>query len=147
MAYTTYTEVQDDFKDITFTTTTNVKDTDVTQFIKEHDALINAKVGQVYVVPITTGDGLELLKLLSRSLTTARIKRLMEVKQEKSVDANQNVVSTLLTPKEVMKILDDISKKNMVLDGGVLLSSTGGFSNGNNNRGVKPVVRKDIKQW
>lgn len=147
MAYTTFAQVQEDFKDMAFTSTSNVRDTDVTQFIKEHDALINAKVGQVYVVPITTGEGLDLMSLLSRSLTAARIKRIMEVKQEKSIDANQNVVSTLLTPKEVMKILDDISKKNMVLDGGVLLSSTGGFSNGNNNRGVKPVVRKDIKQW
>lgn len=146
MAYTTNAEVAADFKDLPFTTTTNVKTADVDQFIVEADALINSYVGSAYVVPVTAGEGLQLLKLLSRSLVTGRIKKLMEVKQEKSVDANQSVMGVLLSPTQVMKILTDIQKQNTVLIGATALSGGGFFSN-NVANSVEPVLEKDTKQW
>lgn len=148
MAYCTYSEVEADFKDMTFTTTSNVKQADVTQFIAEADALINSYVGSVYQVPVTdSGEGLTLLKLLSRSLVTSRVKKIMEVKQEKSTDANQNVVSVLLSTDKVMKILKDIQDKNIVLDGATALVSGGGFYSANVANDVSPVMEKDTKQW
>ena len=148
MAYTTYSEVEADFKDTSFTTTTNVKAADVTQFIAEADALINSYVGSVYEVPVTTsGEGLTLLKLLSRSLVTSRVKKILEVKQEKSTDANQNIVSVLLSTERVMKILKDIQDKNLTLEGAVALVSGGGFYSKNVADDVSPVMEKDTKQW
>jgi len=93
------------------------------------------------------GDGLNLLKLLSRSITATRIKRILEVKQDKSQDANQNVVSVLLSMAQVMKILKDIQDKNIKLDGAVLLTSTGGFYSNNAANSVAPVMRKGTRQW
>lgn len=148
MAYATTALVEADFKDMTFTTTTNVKIADVDQFIVESDALINSYVGSVYVVPVvTSGAGLELLKLLSRSLTAARIKRLMEVKQDKGTDANQNILSVLLSPDKVMDILKDIQKQNIVLAGADLLVSGGGFYNKNVADDIETVAKKDERQW
>ncbi len=148
MAYATDAEIQADFKDLTFSTTTNVKTADVVQFIVEADALIDAYVGTVYTVPVTTaGAGLSLLKLLSRSLVAARIKRIMEVKQEKNADPSQNVVGVLLSPTAVMKILTDIQKQVIALAGAAALVSGGGFFSENVNCDVEPVIEKDTKQW
>lgn len=148
MAYTTYEEIQTDFKDLTFDASEgNVIQSDVTQFIVESDALINSYVGQTYNVPVTTGDGLNLLKLLSRSLVTARIKKLLEVKQEKSTDSNQNILSVLLTPTAVMKILENIRDKKVALDGATLNVATGSFYSSNVANDVTPTIKKDCKQW
>lgn len=147
MAYTTADEIQGDFKDITFTSETNITEDDVTQFIVESDALINAYVGNAYVVPVISGGGLGLLKLLSRSIVTARIKKVLEVKQEKATDANQNVVSVLLSVSKVMEILKDIQSGSLNLDGAVPLSANRGFYSKNAASGVEPRIKKDDKQW
>ena len=148
MAYTTYQEIQADFKDVTFTTTSNVKSPDVTQFIVESDSLIDAYIGTVYTVPVETGDSaLALLKLLSRSLVTARIKKIMEVKQDKSTDANQNVVGVLLSPTQVMNILKDLQKKIIKLDGALVLSTSGGFNSFNVTNSTEAVMKKSDQQW
>jgi len=148
MAYATYQEIQADFKDVTFTATTNVKPAEVTQFIVESDSLIDAYIGTVYTVPVESGDSaLALLKLLSRSLVTARVKKIMEVKQDKSTDANQNVVGVLLSPTQVMNILKDIQKKIIKLDGAVALSSSGGFNSFNVTNSTEAVIKKESQQW
>lgn len=147
MAYTTTTEIQADFKDTTFTTATNVKIADVDQFIVEADALINSQIGTVYVTPVAAGEGLQVLKLLSRSLVAARIKRIMEVKQEQNTDANQSVLGVLLSPSQVMTVLKSLQDKRSTLIGAELLTSTGGFFSKNVAEAVEPVMEKDTKQW
>ena len=148
MSYTTFSEVEGDFKDTEFTATSNVLDSDATQFIVEADALINAYVGTVYVAPVVTpGEGLNLLKLLSRSLVVNRIKRVLEVKQIKSEDANQNIVSVLLSVAQVMKILTDIQNKDLFLSGAVALIAGAGFYNNNVANSIEPVIKKDERQW
>lgn len=147
MAYTTSTEVQGDFKNITFGASDNVKATDVDGFITEADALIDSYVGTVYVVPVTAGGGLNLLKLLSRSLVVIRIKRLMKVKQEAAKDTNQNIIDTLLSTKDVMDILKNIQSKKATLEGATPLDSSGGFSSFNVKNSIEPVIKKDSRQW
>lgn len=148
MAYTTTAEIKGDFKTgQEFGSDTLVKGSDVDQFIVEADALINSYIGAGYTVPVTSGEGLAMLKLLSRSLVVARIKRIMEVKQEKNTDANQNVTGVLLAPSQVMKILSDIKNGEVVLIGAEKLSNGGGFYSANAAQGVEPVVKKDEKQW
>ncbi len=149
MSYCSPTEVQSDFKSIDFTVSgANVTTASVTQFIAEADALINSYVGKVYVTPVAqAGDGLTLLKLLSRSLTAGRIKRLMTVKVDKSTDANQDILGVLLSPTAVMKILTDIQTQQIALAGAQLLNAGGGFYSNNVSNAVAPVVTKDDKQW
>lgn len=148
MAYTTTVEVQGDFKDMVFNTKSLVTSNDVTQFIVEADALINSYVGTVYTVPVTAaGDGKNLLKFLSRSLVSARIKTILEVKQPTNTDANQNVVGVLFSPSKVMQVLKDIQTKNISLAGAESLVSGAGFYNNNVANGVEPTVLKGTKQW
>jgi hypothetical protein len=147
MAYATVAEIEADFKDVTFSTTTLVKTADVNQFIVEADALVNSYVAAKYETPVASGEGLQLLKLCTRSLVAARIKKILEVKQEKSVEANQNVVGVLLSPTQVMKILKDIQSGDAELIGADALVDNGGFYSQNYEDDVEPVVKKTEKQW
>lgn len=147
MAYATYLEIQSDFKDTEFSATTNVTIADVEGFVVEADALINSYVGSVYEVPVGSGDGLNLLKLLCRSLVAGRIKTILEVKQEQSKDANQSVRGVLLSVSQVMTILKDLQAKRLVLDGAESLASGGGFFSSNASNDIEPVMKKDTRQW
>ena len=147
MAYSSVTDIQQDFKQITFASGYNITDTQITEFIVESDALINSYVGSIYVVPVTAGDGLNLLKLMSRSLTVSRVKKIMAVKQAKSTDANQDVTDVLLTATAVMKMLRDIQSKVSILAGATLLDAQGGFYNNNVAKNVCPKIHKNHRQW
>lgn len=146
MAYSTFAEVAAEFKQQTFDATSNVTDTDVTNFIVEADALIDSYVGMKYSVPVTAGAGLNLLKMLSRNLVANRVKGILEVKQENARDANQNIRSGLSTP-EILKILTNIRDGNLSLEGATSLIVAGGFYSYNYANDVKPVFEKDTKQW
>lgn len=148
MAYATAAEIQTDFKNIDFSqSNASVVTATVTQFIAEADALINAYVGSRYAIPITAEGGLSLMKLLSRSLVVARIKALLEVKRATNTDGVQNVVTTFLTPTQVMKILADIRDDNLNVDGATQLVTNSGFYSQNVNDSVESVIKKDTKQW
>lgn len=150
MAYATYSDIEKDFKDLKFSSTSNVTINDVKQFIVEADALIDGYVGTVYSVPLSdSAGGYQLLKLLSRSLVAARVKKILEVVREQSggKDAVQSVIGVLLSPSKVMEILRDIQKKEIALAGATSLVSGGGFYSKNVSEDVQPTIEKDTKQW
>lgn len=147
MAYCTYQEVQSDFKSLDLTATSLVTITDVQGFITESDALINSYLGMRYKVPIISGPALDLLKLYSRSLTSLRIKRLLEVVQTVNTEANQVVKLTLLSEKDVIQNLKDIRDGKAILPGTPELTKAGGFNSFNTKNCIKPVFKKGEKQW
>ena len=148
MAYSTAAEIQQDFKNADFSTSTNVTTAAVTQFIVEADALIDHYVGQRYVVPVTaSASTLSLLKLFSRSLVADRVRAILEVKQATNVDGNQNPRRNLLTYVEVLAELKKIQKSDLELVGATALVSSGPFYSSNASLGVEPVAKKDVRQW
>lgn len=148
MPYSTKEEIESDFKNMDFTSTSNVTETDVDGFILEADALINSYVGMKYVIPVTAdATSLSLLKLFSRTLVADRIKKILEVKQETSKGANQDVRGAYST-KDVMAALEKIKKDQLMLPGAETLVGDGGtFYSSNYANSVCPVVEKDSKQW
>ena len=148
MAYTTYTEIQGDFKNLTFDATVgNIIQSEVTQFIVEADALINSYVGAKYSVPVAAGDGLNLLKMLSRTIVTLRIKAVIEVKQSSNTAANQNAVSTLMSMSQITKMLEQIKAGQVKLAGATPLVSGGGSYSSNYANDIQPTIKKDSKLW
>lgn len=147
MAYTTIANVQADFKDMTFSSTTNVTDADVTQFIVEADALINSYVGQVYQVPVTaSASSLALLSLFSRTLVADRIKKIIEVKQLTNNKFNLEGRGAYST-KDVMAQLSAIRDQDLNLDGATLLDAHDGFFSSNASAGIVPEITKSTKEW
>ncbi len=149
MAYTTYTEIQSDFKNITFLSLSgNVTQEDVTQFIVEADAMINSYVSAKYAVPVASGtDGYNFLKMLSRTIVTLRIRAILEVKQVSNSAANQNPVSTLMSMSQIQKNLEQIKGGQLKLVGVDPLLSGGGFYSSNVVNNIKPTIKKNTRVW
>lgn len=148
MSYCTFATVQDDFKTIAFTSTSLVKDSAVTQFIVEADALINSYVGQRWVTPITANaDSLALMSLFSRTLVAARIRGIMANVQVTNKDANQTVKSDAFGVKDVMQQLNNIKNGDQQLAGATLLLANGGFYSNNYANNVQPEMNKNRKLW
>lgn len=149
MAYTDFTEVQGDFKNLTFDASVgNITQAKVTQYIVEADAMIDSYVSSKYATPVTTsGSGLNLLKMLSRTIVTLRIKSILEVKQNTNVAANQNPVSTLMSMSQITKMLEGIKAGQIKLVGVAPLISGGGFYSNNYQNDIQPVIKKDCKIW
>lgn len=146
--YTTVEEVQADFKSITFDKTTLVSIDDVEQFIVEADALINSFVGKKYQTPVTAdSSSTTLLKLFSRTIVRDRIKELLQVKQTGgNTSANQDVRGAYGT-RDVMAQLRAIQKSELELSGATPLVTHGAFSSFNVAHGVKPIFKKNQRQW
>jgi len=148
MAYASVEDVQGEFKGISFTGTSNVTEDTVTAQIDQADALINSYLGMRYSVPVTAdASTLALLKMFSSVLVAARIKGILEVKQETNKDANQNV-RTGMSTKDVITQLQAIRDGQIVLSGATTLIAAGGaFYSRNQVASEEPVMRKDCKQW
>lgn len=150
MAYTTKTEIESEFKNIDFGTTTNITENDVVAFIAEADALIDTHVGARYAVPITASSpiALNLMKLCSRTLVAARVRAIMAVKQASNQDANHEGRGAIgFNTSDVMKLLQAIRDGKQTLADATPAEAGGGFSSYNQANGVKAKVRKDEKQW
>jgi hypothetical protein len=147
MGYASTSEVQSDFKNTEFTTTSNVTIADVEGMIIEADALIDSYLGQKFVVPITGGaQALALVKLFSRTLVADRIKGILEVKQATSKDAIQNVRSGLSTA-DVLKLLAQIRDDKMTLAGAEEQLINGGLYSFNSANNITPIFKKEERQW
>lgn len=130
MAYCLAADVQEDFPGTTFTTTSKVTLASLGNHITDADALINSYLAGRYEVPIVAVAALPVLKLISRSLVSDKVKGLLEIKQATNQGANQNVRSGLGT-REVMKLLEDLRDGRSQLTDATLALAGGGISSFN----------------
>lgn len=146
MAYSDVADVESEFKDLSFTTSTNVTSDDVDQFIIEADALIDSFLVKRYVTPVTSGTvSLELLKLYSRSIVADRVRGILANKQASNTSANQEVrqgLSRSAVIKELMGLRDGLTSLP-----DATRNTTSAFYSKNYTNSVAPIVEKDTKQW
>lgn len=152
MGYCVYTDVQADFKNITFgsiddVTPTMVTQEAVTQFITEASALIDSYVGSRYVTPITGTKSLALMSLFCRTLVADRVRGILANKQQTNTDANQQVKSSGFGVRDVMKSLQDIKDGVSTLTDATLAISGSAFYSQNNQSGINPRFQKNRRQW
>lgn len=146
MAYAGTTDVQSEFKKINFADTDAVVSTsEVTEFIAQEEAALNAEVGTVYVVPITDSGGISLMKRMSVFMVKARVLDLLYVKtgNEKTDQGSGGEAY-----REIVRdMLDRIRKKELILSGAILAGSTGGVSSYSSAHCIDQVFKKDEQQW
>lgn len=148
MAYSTVAEVEKEFKSIDFGATDSLMpEATVEQFILEADALINSFVGQRYETPVTSGEGLQLLKMYSRTLVAERIKGIWETKNQVNSRADQNTRSSTLSKTDILNLLKSIAKGELALEGATKNVNGGVFSSYTYDNGILPVFKKEEKQW
>lgn len=148
MAYSSNTEVSSEFKKIDFAATNALVTTaDVDGFIIEADALINSYVGQKYETPLTSGEGLSLLKMFSRLLVAERVRKILEVKDPKAAEGAQNPRGVVLSTKDIMNALKAIADGSMALLGATPLVTGGAFYSPNVADGDKFEFEKSKDNW
>jgi len=110
MAYTTKALVQSMFRNLAVEATgTVVIDSEMTQFIEDADAEIDAKLGQYYVTPITGTESLKIVGVISRYKAAHVIKTILEVNEQRSDNETQDVQTNL--DIKANRLLADLLKR------------------------------------
>jgi phage gp36-like protein len=146
MAYCTYDNIQSEFKDVTFsTTTTAVTQTEVTAFISEVEAEIDGRIGVRYTTPIIGTSSLLIMRMVSIFLTCSRISKILEIK---TGEADKDQPRRVEEAKAAYKIIDDIIAGKLILTDAVLRSSSnGGVRSYNYSNNIEQSIDVTIDQW
>jgi len=144
MAYSTQPQVEGEFKDVTFTASTPVTDSDVARFIAEADAEIDSKIGRKYVVPVTGATSIILLRMISVILVSERIKKILAVK---TGDSKIDQDAETSKEKTARKMLDQIVKGEMLLSDATAVSSGGGVRSYTYENDIEPEFDVTQDQW
>lgn len=149
MAYTTNTKVGEEFKNLTFSSSTFPTDTVVTRFISEADAYIDGRLGSIYETPITGTTSLLIIQQISTWLTSARVRYLQQVKTG-SETVKQYKEDDLY--KKAMEMLTFICSRALILPDATLLSGgviwqSEAVENPENNGAGDFEFEKNLEQW
>lgn len=147
MAYCTVTDVASEFKSITFSSTTPVTDTEVTNFIAMDEAVINGRLGLKYTVPITGTSSLLIMKKISLLLVVGKVKNLMAVKSGEA-KADQGGPGDPYI-KQAMDMLDMIVNEDIILKDAVAAAVLGAAKSYLSNGGGDYTPKFDVEttQW
>ena len=121
MAYCEVTDVQSEFKDITFGTSTKVTSTEVTAWIAQADAKINSYLGAKYEVPITGTEALLVVKNICVELVANRARRVLQVKTGQA--ETEQDTRGIRTDTQIINELKEIAKGNIPLSDATLNAS------------------------
>lgn len=122
-AYCTYADVSGEFKSLSFSLTSLVTSSQVTQFITEASAYMDSKIGQKYVVPITGTTSLIIMKTISIYIVCDRVRKILEVK---TGDAGKDQAGDKGETEMANAMINDIVKGDLNLIDSTLASSVDG---------------------
>jgi len=144
MAYCTTANVQSEFKDITFSASTSITSTEISDFIDQADAEINGRVGLVYVTPITGSIALLIIKSISIGIVTQRVKDILAVKTGNPDVEQEGRTNSAIAAR---KMLDEIVSGKMLLTDAVKRSSGDGVKSYTSINNIEHVFEKETNQW
>lgn len=123
--YCTIADVENEFKAVQFTSSSAVTSNQVTDWIKQESAYINAVISLRYVTPVanTYEEAFLLLKRICVFRVCDRVKNKLEVKT-----GDQNLNQEVKRSRTPNMDLREIADGKMILIGVPLVSSTGAVS-------------------
>lgn len=145
--YAAVSDIQGEFKNITFSTSTSVPTANVTRFLDEADAEINAKIGQIYETPIDSTNNpisFKILRHIEIDLVASRIKAIVEVK---STDDKTNQSSKLDPMQAARDRIQEIVDRKLPLPDASLLSTGKGATGYLVGSTYSAQFQRDKKQW
>lgn len=143
MAYSTYSDVQNEFKNINFTDglITSAK---VTEFISQADAYIDGRIGLIYDTPVTGTKSLSILKEISIGLVAQRISYILETKSI-TPKGDQYIPKNLIEQAE--KRLDMIENRRLLLSDASERSTQAGVASYSSSNDVERTFKQGTDQW
>ena len=149
MSYADVADIQSEFKKITFSSDFAVTDTEVTAFIAQEEAIINATISNRYVTPITGTDAEEILKKITIAYVAYRVAKIINLK--KDVPIPEKFVPQTLNEGGAFRIankqLQDIQSGKIILGDAEQRSNEQGVKSFNAINNVEPIWIRDKKQW
>lgn len=145
MSYCAHADVAQEFKNMSFGTTTTPTATAITEFIAQADAFIDGRVGMKYTVPITGTASLSIIKQISIGLVAARVKDILKVKT--SAEAINQATREGDPAKAALDKLDMIVKGTLILSDATLAVSGDGFKSFANDEDEEFTFQKNVDQW
>lgn len=147
--YAEVADIQAEFKNVTYSTSTTPTQNQVDEFITQAEAVLDGGVSTVYTVPVTGTIAKSIMKTMTILLVKARILERTLVKSGSEADQGgkslpQQLREQVLDPDNGM--LPKIQKKEILLYGASELSG-GSIESYNYENAVEPIFEKETDQW
>lgn len=152
MAYAVYTDVQSEFKKLTFDADSVISSSEVTEWITQSENYINAKIGLKYSVPVSATDSpqsVSILKMVSIWLVADRIKEILTVRTGNSATEQTSDVKITYRDK-AEKMLKDIVGGILPLPDATLGSTSDGvksYSYTEAQSDTPQTFQRAVRQW
>lgn len=143
MAYSTNTDVKDEFKNID-TTNGRITTAKIDEWISQGDEYIDGRIGLIYNVPVTGVKSLKILKEISIGFVAQRIAFILETKST-TPKGDQAIPKNLVEQAE--KRLQMVVDKKLLLSDAELKSTHGGVKSYANDNIVKQPFDQTKDQW
>ena len=143
MAYSTNSDIQSEFKSLTYNSN-GITSAEVDAFIEQEDAYIDGIVGRKYVTPITGTYALRIMKTISVQLVASRVKRILAVKTG-IASTDQDSMGDLFQMAKTK--LDDIAEGRLILSDAVLARASDGVDSFAVSDDIKHIFKRDEQQW
>lgn len=143
MAYASESDIESEFKDLDFSSSSAVTSNEVIQFLSDADAEINARLNGRYTVPITGTVALSIVKVMEIYLVKHRILEILKVKTGRAPEEQEGSK----TYREMaLDMIKDILENRLALYDAVGVSG-GGVASYNLTNDISPVFERDGDQW
>ena len=150
MPYAARTDIEAEFKDITFGVTgTAIIQSEVEEFILQEEAIINASINNLYDVPVTDTESVLILKKISIAFVAYRVAKILNLKKEVPIP-DEFITQTLdegsfyVTARKQLAL---IVNGTIVLTGATARSTDQAVKSYNSDNSILPLWERDTKQW
>lgn len=143
-------DVANEFRSITFDSSSDITDTRVQGFLDEAEAEINTALAIVYITPITGTEALLVVKRIEIAIVAARVAAIIDLKRNTSQSTDKNIQQDFNKSgfaRAARKSLENLKNRITTLTDAVLLNSDFGMSSETLDLQVEPVFDKCKQQW
>lgn len=153
MAYAAASDISSEFKNITFGADSALTDTEVTGFIEQEEAVINAMISNRYEIPVTGTEAEKVMKNISIAYVAYRVATVLNLKKDVSVllSVKDKFIPQELNQGSKFKIakkqLEAIQSGRLILIDATARSLEQGVKSYNAINSIAPLWERDTKQW
>lgn len=133
MAYAVVSDIQSEFKNTSFTTTSSLTSTEVTELITQTENKVNAELAQVYVTPVTNATDVSILKTIVIYFVKHRVQEILALKSGEKLDSEDQ--SNL--EDKAQEMLDKIIDRKLLHNTTRKSTNNSGIEDYNSNNSIR----------
>lgn len=154
MAYATVSDIESEFKNLSVSLGEDaLSASEISEFIEQEEAVINATVSNRYEIPVTGTEALKIMKSISIAYVAYRVATILNLKKDVSVllSVKDKFIPQELNQGSKFKIakkqLEAIQSGRLILIDATARSLEQGVKSYNAINSITPLWERDTKQW